>query len=341
MRIAGRPSPISSGCDGDMQPIQQIRLQKRGYGHAAALHEHATATQRAQLAQQIHQVQRAIAGVHFQDLLAPGARLRDRRAAAGADSPGERGPVVEHGMRRRQSAGGIEDHAHRIAAGHQACGQTWIVGGHGAGTDDHGIAQRAQPMQVQDVLRTGNRDGISGWRGDEAIEALAQVTDGDGPGGRRTADRQVQLEQIAARITGRQCGLPPRCRIPAQHRRGIIRRDADELPRLGEREARRAVGIEAADRLGSSVGDGPGIRRCGNGIFHDDAPSCLSDIRPVQLNSLTAAAASGGCAVSFKLLTRLMFYWSPITSRMNACRFGHGGSRSWRSSVSSPAPHCH
>ncbi len=92
-------------------------------------------------------------------------------------------------MRRRQPAGRIEDHTDGIAARHQACRETRIVGSHCAGADDDGIAQGAQPMQMQDVLRTGDRNGIPRRRCDEPVEALAEVSDGDRPIGRRTADR--------------------------------------------------------------------------------------------------------------------------------------------------------
>ena len=139
-------------------------------------------------------------------------------------------------------------------------------------------------MQMQDVLRAGDREGISGLSRDEAIKALPQVSDGNGAGGRRTADRQVKLEQVAARITGRERGLPPGRRIPLQYRAGSIGRKPEQVTVRGEREAGRTVGIEAADRQGGCVGDGPGIGRCGHWIFHDDAPSCLSDIRQAQLN---------------------------------------------------------
>ena len=49
-----------------------------------------------------------------------------------------------------------------------------VVGGHRAGADDDRVAQRAQAVQVHDVLVAGDELRVAGMGGDEAVEALSR-----------------------------------------------------------------------------------------------------------------------------------------------------------------------
>jgi len=62
----------------------------------------------------------------------------------------------------------------------------------------------------------GDEPRITGGRGDEAIETLAEVADGHGVPERRTADWKIKIQQLASRIVDRQPALPPPAGMPGQ-----------------------------------------------------------------------------------------------------------------------------
>ncbi len=99
--------------------------------------------------------------------------------ALGADVERLRRIVDEDLVVVGEPARGIEDDAQRVRARHLARGQLRIVGRHGAGADHHRIAQRTHAVQVQDVLLAGDELRVARVGGDEAVEALAQMADGD------------------------------------------------------------------------------------------------------------------------------------------------------------------
>jgi hypothetical protein len=63
-----------------------------------------------------------------------------------------------------------------------------IVDRHGTRTDQDGVAQRAHAMHVHHVLGAGHPARLAFVGGDEAVEALTQMADGDRP-----SDRGVQM----------------------------------------------------------------------------------------------------------------------------------------------------
>ena len=75
-------------------------------------------------------------------------------------------------------------------------GQQRIVGRHRTGTHQDRVAQGTQPVHVDDVVAA--RDGlrVAGRRGDEAVEALAEVANRQRTRGRRAADGQIQAQQL-------------------------------------------------------------------------------------------------------------------------------------------------
>ena len=102
----------------------------------------------------------AVAG----DSLARQGRLR-------GDHQGRR-PVLEYPVAGMQAKGWIDDDANRGGAFDLARRQQRVVGGDGAGADDHRVAQRPQPVGMADVLRAADPAGFSGFRGDPAVERL-------------------------------------------------------------------------------------------------------------------------------------------------------------------------
>ena len=182
--MAGRPSPISSGATGDVQPVQQARGRNDETVTPPPSTKIAAETARVQLAQQILQIQEPSAAAHFEHFLAPGARLGRRgdcrpTLARGSRPARSLNTVCAGGKRQAGSmmtrTGLLPATRRVVKRGLSAC--------HCAGADDYGIAQRPQTMQVQDVLRAGDRVGVARRGGDEAIETLTQMPDGDRPGG--------------------------------------------------------------------------------------------------------------------------------------------------------------
>jgi hypothetical protein len=81
-------------------------------------------------------------------------------------------------------------------------------------------------VKVADVLLTGDVLRLAGVGGDEAVEALSEMANGDRARISGAADRQVQIDQWASRIVAGDHDRPPRARLPAEHRVGSIVGDA-------------------------------------------------------------------------------------------------------------------
>ena len=97
-----------------------------------------------------------------------------------------------------------------------ARGQLRIVGRDRAGAHHHRIAERAQGVQVDDVLVAGDELRVAGMRGDEAVDALPEVADGDRTCRGGAAQRQVEVEDVGARIAGARRDSQPRPRRQMQ-----------------------------------------------------------------------------------------------------------------------------
>ena len=149
---------------------------------------------------------------------------------------------------RVQAACRIEDDPQRAWSGDEARGELRVVGGHRAGADDDRIAQGAQPMQVDDVVAPGDELRIAAVRGDEAIEALTEMPDREGPRQRRPAQRQVQIEDDVSRIARGHQRLPSRARAPRDHRGSVLGHSL-ELPLRADRERGRLPRRREAVRL--------------------------------------------------------------------------------------------
>jgi hypothetical protein len=76
---------------------------------------------------------------------------------------------------RRQAASGVDDRPCRVRPLNPTDGQLGIVSQSGTGTDDHNIDQSPQPVQMGQSCRAINVMGMSGFRGDPAIQGLADL----------------------------------------------------------------------------------------------------------------------------------------------------------------------
>ena len=134
-----------------------------------------------------------------------------------------------------------------------------IVGRDGPGPDHHRIAQRTHAMQVQDVLLAGDELGLARMGGDEAVEALAQMTDGQRSCRRGAGDWQVELEKCLSRVGQRQQRIPACACTPRDHRTRVLVVDRDENALLSHCErARHVGGVGRFGRAGRGEHDRPG-----------------------------------------------------------------------------------
>ena len=112
--------------------------------------------------------------------------------------------IGENAIGRVEPPGRIDDHAQGIWPVDQTGRQLRIVGSHGSRADDNGVAQGPQAMQMHDVFLPGDVARLAGKSRDEAVEALAEMADGDRVLGRGAADRKVEVENGGSRIVRRQ-----------------------------------------------------------------------------------------------------------------------------------------
>src|SRR6187401_43094 len=86
-------------------------------------------------------------------------------------------------------------------------------------------------MNVDQVVVPGDEPRITGGRGDEAIETLAEMADGHRVPERRTADWKIKIQELASRIVDRQPALPPPAGVPGQVRiRTVSRQRSKSVP---------------------------------------------------------------------------------------------------------------
>ena len=173
-----------------------------------------------------------------------------------------------------------------------------VVGGHRAGADDHRVRQRAHAVHVAQVLFAGHELRVTGVRGDEAVEALPEMADGDRVGGGAGANRQVEIDKRRLGRCRRQRAAPAGAGHPAHA--GFAVAVSHPLQDLAvEREADRRVealdfgrvcrqGAQQRPRLVGVAGH-PGRRRRGSLVKHRCCD--YSGVVP-----LTARGVSGGAA---------------------------------------------
>jgi hypothetical protein len=132
-----------------------------------------------------------------------------------------------------EPAAGIENHSERVGAGYQPRRELRIVRRYRTGADDDDVAQRSHAMQVQDVLVARDELRLTSRHGDEPVQALAQVADRDRSRRRCAADRQIQIEQRAGCVLGRQARSPSHAGLPGDRRGRVPDRHSAQQSRLG------------------------------------------------------------------------------------------------------------
>lgn len=161
--------------------------------------------------------------------------------AVGAPKPqGRRGAVGQDVGPAGHPAARVDDDADGMRAGHGPHGEAAVVGEHGARADDDSVDERPKPVQVGAVVRSGDELGVPGPGGDEPVEALAELGNGEARAG--SHEGAVEVEQGTRR---RVAGEP-----------GVAGRDVareERAPRLVEfRERRLPPGAVHAANLATS-----------------------------------------------------------------------------------------
>lgn len=117
------------------------------------------------------------------------------------------GAVVQENGCRGDARGRVQHDPHGVRSGDRTDGEARIVVRDRPPADHHGVDEGAQAMQVAAILFAGDIAGVSGAGGDEAVETLAELGDGEGAAGFR--ERAVDLRELRARglVAGEE--LPP------------------------------------------------------------------------------------------------------------------------------------
>ena len=260
------------------------------------------------------------------------ASRRARRRALRADVQRLRRVVGEHLVVLGQPPRRIEDDAQRVRAGHVARRQLRIVGRDRAGADDHGVAQRAHAVQVQDVLLAGDELRVAGVGGDEAVEALAEMADGDRPCRRGAGDRQVEIDERLSRV-GRTAACIPACACaPRDDRLRVLVADRDENALLQSSRTcasrRRCRAASAARDVASTIVQAASMAASWSGRASDGGPASRQsiidlspDASPGASHVLRSARAVEPSRSSIRLRRRHLH--DDGSSR--ACRSARGG----------------
>ncbi len=200
--------------DRDVEPVQRTLVKEAGHGDPAALDEYAAESAPREL---VHQASRGERGAVRQGQhVDSGVRGGLPALAVGPHHPqGRRRSVAEHPAPRRYAAARIEDDAHRVGARTGADRQLGIVRDGGTGSDEHRVGERAQPVQMFAVLLAGDVVGVAGTAGDEPVQALPQLREGDVLTAQ--AERQIAVgEELRA---GRGVG-PPQAAVRSREQPG-------------------------------------------------------------------------------------------------------------------------
>lgn len=178
-----------------MQTVQHVGVDEARNGHAAAFDQHTPESAFGQ----------CIQDRPGRDSRWPGGQLETLDVAADTRKPWrtradqvQRGRLValEDAMPGGEPAARIEDHPPRVAALDVAHAELRVVGGDGAGADQHAIHQRPQTVQVDATLEAVDvvRGAVVG--GDAPVETLAEL--GDRQPAAASHQRQQAVEQLAA-----------------------------------------------------------------------------------------------------------------------------------------------
>ena len=90
---------------------------------------------------------------------------------------------------------GIQHNPDGTRARNKSRRQLRIIGGDGSGADDNGLVQRAQPVQMPNILLIVDEFRVPARRCDIAIDTLPEVSEDLRPGCVGLALRQVQIDE--------------------------------------------------------------------------------------------------------------------------------------------------
>ncbi len=251
--------------DGDLQPVEQIRLQEVRDGGPAALDEHGVDAARVQDGEQPVQREASGRGRDADDLGEAVPRRTGVAAVLGRDQQRRCRGIAEDAKVRAQAPARVEHDAHGIRARHPPDRQARIVERDGLGPDDDGAAQGAHPVQMQHVLGARDVIGIPGIGRDVPVERLAEVGDREGPFGRGVADRQIEVEQgCGLGVRGTRRGAPAQRAVDEQTVRPLSAGFAQPAGAIDAGAGGRLTGRTRGEQCGPGARDGFGL---GGGRF--------------------------------------------------------------------------
>lgn len=178
-----------------VQTVQHVGADEARHGHAAAFDQHPREPAFGQCDQDRP----------GRDALRPGGQLETLDVAADARQTGramsdqvQRGRLVglEDAMPGGEPTARVEHHPARVAPRDVTHAELRVVGGDGAGTDQHAVDQRPQAMQMDATLEAVDVVRGAAVGSDASVETLAEL--GDRQPAATRHQRQQAVEQVAA-----------------------------------------------------------------------------------------------------------------------------------------------
>ena len=169
-----RPGAEDDRRDHDMEAVEASRRQEPRYGIGAAFYEDAAQAALGQRRQDGGRFDPA-ACLRQRDDFDAG---RHRRGGCRHDQPAHAVRSEQLGV-GRQPAARVDHHPRWVGAGDVPNRELRIVRGRSADPDHHGIDQRPQPVQMGESGRAVDVVRMAGWRGDPAVQRLADLADHD------------------------------------------------------------------------------------------------------------------------------------------------------------------
>lgn len=272
--------------DQQMQSVNGTRLNKLRHRNSAALYQY---PRQALLGQQVDNIMgvELPAGIQRQYAafnVGQARRCLQLRPYASPHDMQRRGAI---GVQQRQVAGNttawIQHHPRRVSAANVAHGQLRVVGAGGTRTDDNGIDQGAQAVQVNQTFMAIDVVGVAALRGDAAIHALSQLRHYPS---RSTSQRCQAVKQLP-RLNGDALGCLPL----AGWRQGD--RDIARVPMTQRQQP--FPGIGQRNRVGIEFGHDASVLK--NPFHHAGAIGSRASSSGQPLVQFKANSSAQACAI--------------------------------------------
>ena len=233
----GTPRSDDDRGDRYLQTVEAACLEKARDRDPAALDEHYRQSPVTQRGPDRRNIERAADARHAKDFapmrLAPAVAMLlcgDDQCWCSAVAK-DRMPAGKAQLR-------IDDDPERVISSASPDRQLWVVGPHGAGTDEDRVGERPHAVAMQEVGLAGDPAGFAVLGRNSAVEALPDMSDGEPEGVRKAIGKiEVELHRDIIR-QGRRCAPPA---IIGDTERAAMKRNRDQL-RAGPRRERRARG---------------------------------------------------------------------------------------------------